>query len=198
LRRWLFNLAAATSLVLLAAVVVLWVRSHRSLETVYLDNGALFIASGEGQLAIYVDENWRRASTGGWSYADFGTPAPAELMLTTRTDPPDAPGVLGGSACGITFLVRRVPDVGLFRVLGIAPHWAVLLLASIVPLARVVSWQRSRRHRRGDPSRCARCGYDLRATPERCPECGTVPAGSEQGRGGVRRWWTREGRSRDM
>jgi predicted Zn-ribbon and HTH transcriptional regulator len=41
-------------------------------------------------------------------------------------------------------------------------------------LAAWVIWRK--RPGKWPPGSCARCGYDLRATPQRCPECGTVVA----------------------
>jgi hypothetical protein len=50
------------------------------------------------------------------------------------------------------------------------PHWAMVLLFSILPAFRCRIWLHQRRARR--LGHCPRCGYDLRATPARCPECG--------------------------
>ncbi len=57
---------------------------------------------------------------------------------------------------------------------GIAvPHWFLISVTAIGPLARVLYIFRPRRRPR--PGFCPICGYDLRATPDRCPECGTLP-----------------------
>jgi hypothetical protein len=53
------------------------------------------------------------------------------------------------------------------------PHWKLAVLFAL-PLV----WRARNRYRRWDAERsagkCARCNYDLRATPDRCPECGTL------------------------
>ena len=68
-------------------------------------------------------------------------------------------------------VVRR--SVSLAAVAGAAAVWPVAVLFS-----RLVSrWRRWRRWRaRAARGLCARCGYDLRASPNRCPECGQTAA----------------------
>ena len=53
------------------------------------------------------------------------------------------------------------------------PVWFLLLASGVLPASWGVGAARRRRRARG--GLCRRCGYDLRATPARCPECGAVP-----------------------
>ena len=49
----------------------------------------------------------------------------------------------------------------------------VLMFVASASLGGVVLVARTLENRDPDRSRCRRCGYDLRASPDRCPECGT-------------------------
>jgi hypothetical protein len=51
------------------------------------------------------------------------------------------------------------------------PYWLLLTLAAILPLIRIIRWNRHRRQIL--IGHCPICGYDLRASAHRCPECGT-------------------------
>ena len=50
------------------------------------------------------------------------------------------------------------------------PLWPALILTTLLPIWSLTKTVRHR-HRKGQ---CAKCGYDMRATPTRCPECGTA------------------------
>ena len=54
----------------------------------------------------------------------------------------------------------------------IVPYWFAMLLT--LPLPLFIVTRRMRRSCAILSGRCAKCGYDLRASPERCPECGTI------------------------
>jgi hypothetical protein len=56
-----------------------------------------------------------------------------------------------------------------FRMPSLAVIFAVLPLAWV---AKITIFRSRRRD-----GQCAKCGYDLRATPARCPECGTIAKG---------------------
>lgn len=56
----------------------------------------------------------------------------------------------------------------------VMPLWPFTTVAAIVSAFSLIIYRAERQRRRLIASgRCARCGYDLRASADRCPECGT-------------------------
>ena len=171
MRRKLFNLAAAASLVLSLAVVALWVRGFSMPEGVehnrrWIENGQLLwqvisFHSSERSLFFGVLFQHRAANNAdrGWEWRLFGyhrpLKRPSEDSFWQRR-------------FGVSW--AHYPSGSVFIVA--VPHLllAVALLALPIVVARR-EWRRRLAVKRG---LCPACGYDLRATPDRCPECGAI------------------------
>jgi hypothetical protein len=168
-RRKLFNLAAAVSLVLCVATVALWIASY------FVGMGAEWV-SPSASLALDVG-----CSFGTMSIAKTEHAAPDATLArlrgfsyyvhAPRPPLPQLAQLVGPFARfdfrfgGFAIFFYGPPDPHGTSVLW--PCWAAALVTSILPVA----WFITRKKPAGNL--CRNCGYDLRATPDRCPECGT-------------------------
>ena len=184
MKRRLPNLLPLVSLLLSAAVVALWVRSHETVDRVQYQSthGKLYMAlafRGRVHLAM-VDRRHDAPSP----YAGVPGAPPAgpgfgriATLASVYNDSPQSWRALWHrptySRDFLGFQLIAGTSGGNYRV-AVVPLWAGLVVALLpvaVPLVR--RRIRAARRRRG---RCAGCGYDVRATPGRCPECGAVAA----------------------
>jgi hypothetical protein len=154
MRRHLFNVAAALSLLLFVATAGSFVRSRGSIEWV------------------------EYASTSRWSRL---VGRPVGVFVSTAQDQRAQPGFSVGrqDAPAVDFPGYRMVigfSVGTFNSTSgtvrylLLPYWFVALVTGALPALWLLLWWR--RRRTGVPGLCAACGYDLRASAERCPECG--------------------------
>lgn len=154
LGRWLFNFAAAGSLILCVAVIALSVRS----DWVWDDIGH----SGGNRY-------WRLGSCWGQLYYIEGnTPQSIQQDWWRRSEPSTE------AAHSRSGFIREAWSPA-FTFIGI-PHWflATLTGAPMALWAAHFLYHRHWKRQRVRKGVCIACGYDLRATPQRCPECGTV------------------------
>jgi hypothetical protein len=184
--RRLFNLLCLASPLLCVALGVLWVRSYFWNDAFSLLHGA---RDGSGQVVTHAATlisgvgcvgvragRWREADSPSLkAESPDGLHARHEATsLAAATYP------LSGSfwnRIGFSCNLDRysAPGDAEHAFMLIVPDWLPLWLSAAPPAWWVLRRRRERLRRKA--GLCARCGYDVRATPGRCPECGTVGAG---------------------
>lgn len=193
----MFNILAVLSLLMCAAVCVLWVRARTGSDQVtwtydrWLADGSA--ASSQAHLSTDRRRVWLRVNWGEvgppngqlvWGYymnADQSGGRPRLRFDRQPYDPwtlwilgnldRDA-GTSGWGPLQWQFASRSRPKDGDDHcVIGVGvAYWMLALLLLVPPGLWVRRFRRQRRAAR--VGKCPKCGYDLRASPERCPECG--------------------------
>lgn len=158
--RYLLLVFSFSSLLLCAAMVVLWVRSYLGPDYVeYGGNGKwlIKIISGHGTVDFLIIPRWPQEEefrVGRYgSYVYYGTRYSKRLLGF-------------GTA-------QQWPEYG-GRYVNV-PHWFFVFVFAGMAFWLGWKWWKKRPRAIG---KCSRCGYDMRATPQRCPECG-APGGKQ-------------------
>jgi hypothetical protein len=198
LKRRLFNILCILSLLLCVATAALWVRSYYRYDQLLrlspysrIDFASLRGTAACGRFDYYDHERFVPASAGWEFYGGSTDGITGGIDLAEETDSGRiTPGGSLFATSGETAYQRSAEWFGIGFVINhgkygidyrsiFVPHWLLVLVFAIPP----VWWLRRcvrERHRLMNEL-CAKCGYDLRGTPDRCPECGKAAArGDEQ------------------
>ena len=166
----------ALSLLLSAALAVLWYRSYRLTEKVTWTRTdgqrSLRTAHGHVVFALY-DGPARPVDPRGLKYTHDQPSGPEHDLTWVLILCSDRTSKLVRWERGGFGWTKRSSSRDLILTAA-APFWSVTTATAALPLA----WTalrlspRARHRRRNRQGLCPTCGYDLRATPTRCPECG--------------------------
>jgi hypothetical protein len=182
-KRRLFNVLAAVSLVLCLATAALWVRSCWRLD--FIVTREWDSSSGNRLFIRFL------VLTSSWGGVEFATyrydeplagvgPRPAQPLVAWHSQPDPSliagrsPGLMGrlNFYAGVQDRQYGVQREHINRI--VLPHWLIVAACAVLPGLWLRRFGRTRH--RSAAGRCRTCGYDLRATADRCPECGTTPA----------------------
>ena len=154
MKRRLFNILSALSLVLCVAVVVFGMLSIWVVMGCYPGGGPYFgVWSGKGCIVVeYVTQ--------------LAVPKPQVYAFPANGSPYHFRWNHLGFDGARTTLPLRGGAVYI-------PDWFICSITAVLPWLWYRSYRRCLAERKG---LCLICGYDLRATPDRCPECGTPVA----------------------
>ena len=186
MRRRLLNLLTAVSLLVCVAACVLWGSSYRYIDEVHFGRVPFSIS-------VFSQQGLCRADwTARWPGHSYGLAGRHKALRPKDLDRGSGyflrecgtrAGPFGAGEwvvpCGNT--TPGGPDIPTPYAVVVAPHWALALVAAVLPASRFL--HRRHNQRRARAGLCRSCGYDMRATPGRCPECGTT-AESRGGSGG--------------
>jgi hypothetical protein len=179
--RWrLFTLCSALSLLLCAAMCVLWARSYGLADQLLWQRSdrALWVHSARGRMVLGRWVAGRsdvplRGDQRGLKYTRDGAGFAGNYLLFLNGEPGDID--TSWERSGFAWYEKREMS-GQIYAQWVAPFWFIALAAAALPLSWTATRWRSRfrDRRRQNIGLCPACGYDLRASPERCPECGRL------------------------
>jgi len=180
MKRRLFTILSALSLLVCFACSLMWLRSGFALDFLSKDDGSRLLSSATGMLE-YTTVTYTppmHPTAGRWGYVSMSGSAwsGSSRPVWNWQWLPDSSSS-SHTVAGHVYATRKIR----------LPYWIPIFLTALLPLLMLGRWTRTRWQsiRRQRAGLCPNCGYDLRASKERCPECGTPIPAHQTARGSV-------------